>query len=253
MRETDQSSDDRADEPTGEQRWPMQDFWPFVIKRIGIVGAVISPLFFVAGSILWGLSSLGRSIVVSGRLFWGLVLAVEVGVFSFVIAIIAAAIVAYVADWFLRDFDFDYETLIVGGLVGGAVGLLAMVFLLKASNASGFLDDIALGMIAATVIGQIGGAWGAWDSQVKRRASSGAKPNFTQQPKRKPAFQFSVRQLLVVTTYCAVVLAVMKLTGMMTIRFFHYFGVWLAVQIVGLIIIKNINKTLQRRLLSIYE
>ena len=92
----------------------------------------------------------------------------------------------------------------------------------------------------ATVLGQVGGAFGARKTHyVSIRASL-----------EPIALRFGIRQLLILTVWLALVMTVLKLTGMATESYFAHFGVWLVIQFGGLSVLYYLERASTRDLLA---
>lgn len=101
---------------------------------------------------------------------------------------------------------------------GGLAGFLGTVVAFTASIQSHWFAAICVGLLGpglATLLGQIGGWWGTSDpARFKRRRELGHSPVPGNLPStNSQPLRFGIRQLLVVTTWLAVIFTLLKLAG----------------------------------------
>lgn len=206
-------------------REPFKDFWPFILaeiaKTFGLGSFVITLVFFIFERPgLFSMSSAEILATIFGATIYGLLL--------FILASAATIVVVLVLYGLVFRTLFNCETLFIGVLVGGIVGLVLSVPLWPWQHDI-YLINIA-GMITVTLVGQIGGARGALKSLAWPRSAHGNLPSVDYR------FQFSIRDLLIVTACLAALLTVLKWVHLLTLDFLIFICVWLGVQIPGLLI-----------------
>lgn len=221
-------------------RQPPLDFWSEVILRILLVEILWPPLlqlfmslekmqwriFSISGVLELGLSFLRAFLF--GILSCGLLF-----LFLFVSVEMFARIV-------FKTLQIRSEQLWVATFAGGLAGLsISLVFCLLSHAASMAICCFAIG--SATILGQLGGAWGArlWFANPDR---------FTQfKLSTPPTFRFGIRQLFVMTIWCALVLTALSLLNMFTARLFAVVSIWTVFQVVGLGVAEMLRRRLLRR------
>lgn len=207
-------------------REPFKDYWPFILSEIaktfGLGTFVITLVIFsFERPGLFSMSSVGILTSIFGATIFGLLL--------FVLASAAAIAVVLVLYGLIFRALFHCETLFIGVLVGGIVGLVLSVPLWPWQHGGVDFVHVAV-MVAVTLVGQVGGARGAWKSLAWRRSAHGKLPSVDYR------FQFSIRDLLIVTACFAVLLTVLGWVHLLTLDFLIFICVWIGVQTPGLLI-----------------
>lgn len=233
-----------ADDKEKEQTWREQlrqisaprsacklplDFWSVVVLRITLVEMLWPPLLQLfllleetPGLTIFalGLQELSLSFFVAflfGTLSCGLLfLFLFVGVEMF-------------ARMVLKTLQIRSEQLWVAVFVGGLSGLsISLPFCLLSQVASLVLCCFAIS--TATILGQLGGAWGArrWLANPDRCTQSKLSTS--------PIFQFRTRQLFILTVWCALVLTVFSLFNLFSARLFVVALTWAVFQVIGFVV-----------------
>lgn len=243
MREAEEQQDDEpTDESAGsfyEQRdlrfgipdgyslrEPFKDYWPFILTEIA---KTIGLGAFVITLVVLSFESPGLFSIFSGEILAIIFGSAIYGLLLFVVAVAATIVVVLVLHGLIFRTLFNCETLFIGVIVGGIVGLVLSVPLWPWQHQG--LDLVRAGwMVVVTLAGQIGGARGAWKSLAWQRSAR------IELPSGGSHFQFSIRALLIVTTCLAVLLTLLKWGDILKLDFLVFFCTWLGVQIPGLFI-----------------
>ncbi|NOZ41135.1 MAG: hypothetical protein GXP24_13050 [Planctomycetes bacterium] len=133
--------------------------------------------------------------------------------------------------------EADCENVFCGMFIGGTVGLVLTLPLWFFGTV--FFSLFWIGTV--TVFGQLGGGWGARKSL--RDLHSFEIPSWP------TTFQFGVRQLLLLTFWCAVILTGLKLAGILTGRVLACLAFWSALQLVGIAFVAISERKKRRRLM----
>jgi len=190
--------------------------YPFLLT--GLV-ALISVISFLLGSSLgrpflqdW--SDLGEFI---GAAF---LVAVAGGCAGINWTMLVAAVTAPVVYLFVRTLQHDGRILLVGAVWGGLVGFVAVIpFTLpiveemsSPGTVFGMFLAVVLGPGLATIVGQVGGVWGAQRAIIGRQQAMSRDACSGQEVGTLP-LQFGLRQLMWFTLWLSLLLATIRLSG----------------------------------------
>ena len=207
---------------------PFQDFWPNVILGVacwmGSGPVVFACLMSAMKSRYLGLISSGEilSLLFSMVLAWLVI--------SWVVFFVGA-IISFLVQTLLNSLNLygpHFESATVACLMGGVTGLLLTLVggpWVESRNSR----DCLLALGVATILGQIGAIRGA--RKCKR---------YKQLAYRKPpiddklSFQFSIRQVLIITAWIALLLTLTRLAGMHTPAWGVFLGIWLTLQLAAI-------------------
>jgi uncharacterized membrane protein len=199
-------------------RDPLQDYWTNVVLWIGLAEALVPFSLLLCGT-CYGLATQVPINHSPGDLFFLGIGALALGyTIVFALTLPVAGLAAALVGFFFTSLRLPVSKSVGAASVGGCVGLLISLPTVSREFPSTLL------LVVATVLGQIGGAYGA------RRTYY---PNLVANKKR-PTIRFGIQQLLILTIWLALAMTGLKLTGMSTASYFVLLGVWLAVQIAGL-------------------
>ncbi len=172
-----------------------------------------------------------------------------IGVFFAAVCAFAIASVFWLVCYLIaRSLWLEVSVIWLGAIVGGAAGFttiamvaLAVVGSFGGPNVSAVLLAAALGPCLATVFGQAGGAWGAWQSKpgaadaawIDAVAAADARrhgPGTDSSPAGTTTlFQFNLRQLLWMTVWASLLFAGAAATGAPLVVL-AVVGIWLVYQ-----------------------
>ena len=220
---------------------PQPNPWLGIFLGIAIAGALYPFVLLIAGYLIGVVFGLG--------LFTNLGMWTEF--FSLVNAMMAsgmtirplfvAVIVALVVSLVLRTLRIRTNHVMKGALVGGLAGLATSVPFVIALRIGGNWD--AVSVLVATVMGQIGGAWGAW--LMLRRVQVIEPPMPWAELKKR--FQFRISHLLWINFWLALLLTAMKLAGLLNPNFVSFLGIWLVLQTASLVVIWLVERKVRLR------
>lgn len=179
-------------------RDPYQDFWSNVILWISLAESLVPLAILVLGLIS---KSATTGILADG---FGYLLATIGAAFGigftllFAITLPVAGLVSAVVGFACKTLKMPANNLPVGTMSGGFVGiLLVMPFVFSSQRPLWFLSIPVL-------LGQAGGAYGAWRTFHRPRRSDSAPVTI----------RFGIKQLMILTAWLAVLLTLLKLAGL---------------------------------------
>ncbi len=196
--------------------------WPIAVALFMLVGSVGSAVY--DGDLLAAASAGGMAVKF---LFFAVIVAGCV-------ATIATMVVLSLAGIILATLQISISPTIVGALAGGFIGGGAMAVLFAEQPIAWFWL-VAL----ATSMGSYGGAIGGWRSmwnkeyQWRGRYMVPAMLTVRQQP---PTIRFGIRHMLIASTWLCGLMAVAKVSGLLTPQFATALGIWLAIQTVVMVV-----------------
>jgi hypothetical protein len=218
--------------------------YPMLLAVVGsLIGMVVVLASFLTGGI--SLPNLGESLLV---LLIVLAHTLTMGMFGLVwcgVVVIVALPVVYL---FARSMRLRGSFVRFGALCGGLVGFLAVLPILvlvarEVNDWPTMIAAMAIGPGITTILGQIGGAWGAsqpsYEQAVRRATINKLPPSSREATGRAaqssedlatPWIQFSVRHLLWIAVWVSLLLSVIRLTGIPFELMLPLAGGWLLYQ-----------------------
>ena len=214
---------------------PFITFWPSVVLGISLGGACWPFTLYLVGLFEdGGASALFSVSRIEMLMAAGIMLFVGGTVCLMVTALVAAGIVLAM-NLILTTLRIDHEHLLVGTFTGGLVGLtLALPFCMtdgSLDSQGSFKLGIAFMIGFATVLTQLGGTLGAWRS-LRKRETLDVKTHLL-----AGNLQFGIKQMFYVTAWCAGILTMLKLLGVLHERLLGLIGIWFVLQLVSLLVI----------------
>ncbi len=235
---------------------------------VGLIALAVNVVVLLV-ELLQGRSGTHALAYVAAAIPQAIIFAVVGAIFGMFWTAIVALPTTALFSLFARTMQLRAGFTWLGAILGGLIGLLAnlpvLFFAMTPSPPSDFVWTILLlvatGPALATVLGQAGGAWGAWYGDVvlgRARADvlaeaggwhtpAGTMPHAAhQEASAEPLFQFRLRQLLWLTVWAAVFMAAVTATGM-PLLLLAVFGVWLVYQAATLYFGAKLVRLLTRR------
>jgi hypothetical protein len=109
----------------------------------------------------------------------------------------------------VRSFGLQVSLIPFGAFCGGLVGIAAIMPIIgiigSDADLAGVVFILIVGPALTTVVCQIGGAWGA--SRIRREPVVGS-------PLRSARFQFGIRHLMIACVWVALLLTLIRLSGL---------------------------------------
>lgn len=227
-------------------------FWPAVAASVALAEVFFPALAWLVSKVLCvpfnqflfaGIpAALNVAVVSVPLLLLGILLSVFLSVFVFWPLAMA---VTYFVGFSLRYLKINSEQLVVGTFVGGFIGLLAStaVCYLSQYQFQWEVTDVMFCYVvgSATLLGQVGGAWGAWRALYVRKILGGPSVVF-------PAkLQFSIGQMLLFTIFFAWVLAVCKRFDFFAGKYTTVVSVWFGAQVLAMYLVEVVRGFFERR------
>jgi hypothetical protein len=149
---------------------------------------------------------------------------------------IVSLVVMPVFYLFVRSLKWRADFVSIAATCGGLVGFVAvlpfmLIPLVEARSElpiGGLLVAFAFGPAITTILGQLGGAWGARRA-IRLKHESDA-PTTASEPAGHPYIQFSLRHLIWVTAWTSVLLTLIHLSRLPAEFILPLLGVWLVYQ-----------------------
>jgi hypothetical protein len=229
----------------------------------------IGPAIALAGAAYPVLLAVGYSIAMLVYLLSAQTAVVHLGeslivvlLFSFLgagIGLIWTTIVAFavlpLVYLFVRSMELRGSAVRLGAFCGGLIGFVAVLPFFAGAMTSGpdewwkIAAFVLAGPALATIVGQVGGAWGGWRTQWCERALSQAGSGEGGAPGELPAdsskqgdsvrhrrLQFGIRHLLVVSIWISVLLTAIRLSGLDFLFVLLLLGGWVVYQAATLLV-----------------
>ncbi len=203
-------------------RDPFQDYWSNVVLWVSLAEALLPFCLLVLVTfynVLIGTQTAGGL----GHLLITAVMTLCLG-FTLVFAtiLIVTGILSALIGFACKTLGIDVSNTRVGAFTGGCVGLLmALPF-----AGSGIPSLLLLSV--STLLGQLGGAYGAWRTYYRVNHA-------TEQPLQ---VRFGIKQLLILTIWFSVLMTILKLSGMTNESYLTFFGSWIALQGLGVVAVR---------------
>ena len=214
-------------------RDPYQDFWTNVVVWISLAEALVPFTLLLYGTI-FQFSKTGYNHTVGDLLMMGLGALALGYTILFAVTLVVAGLTSALLGLIYKSLGINYSNAVGGASVGGCVGLLLALPVVSSDFPSTLL------LVVATVLGQIGGAQGVRRTYYQNRFAEA----------HRLTVKFGIRQLMVLTAWLALAMTLLKRTGMTTESYFFILGVWLTVQLAGLIFVYFLNHSATRRPLA---
>jgi hypothetical protein len=221
---------------------------------IALAGAAYPVLLAAAYSIAMLVYLLSSRTAVSG-LGESFILALMFSFLGAGIGLIWTTIVAFavlpLVYLFVRSMELRGSTVRLGAFCGGLVGFVAVLpffFGVMSSGPSTLSEIVFLALVGpalATIVGQVGGAWGGWRTGWYERAliqavsreggiadelpADGSENAESTQPHR---IQFGIRHLLVISIWISLLLTAIRLSGLDFLSMLSLLGAWVVCQAV---------------------
>ena len=135
---------------------------------------------------------------------------------------------------FARSLRLRASFVWLGAIAGGLVGFVAILPLWLTTTSRGFDSSIvfllfvALGPGLTTVFGQLGGAWGGQSAQRNREST--IEHHLAKSYHSEPLLRFQIRHLLWITVWLALLLTVIRLSGIQFELILPVLVAWLVYQ-----------------------
>jgi len=178
-----------------------------------ILGLLMAATFLLSYSWQRSLESLFSSLVIGACFFF-----MGYSLLLFVLVPLVTLFSIGVAYFFYYTVGVAAHRQATAAFAGGLAGFLGTVVAFTASIQSHWFAAICVGLLGpglATLLGQIGGWWGtSYPARFKRGRELGHSPVPDSLPStNSQPLRFGIRQLLVVTTWLAVIFTLLKLAG----------------------------------------
>ncbi len=210
---------------------PFRNFWPNVASSIAKAEVILALLIHGYGlSIRLSINSVPVFPILD--LVATLLMLLLVYYLAMKIVSLAATFVILALNPLFSLLKTDCENIFCGVFAGGTVGLVLSLPFCFFSNLP--YPFFLIGF--STIFGQLGGAWGAWKSLSDQQAYE-EKISFL-----PTTFQFGIRQMLLLTLGCAIILTVLKLAGLLTERFLICLALGMAIQLAGMAAVAITNQ-----------
>ncbi len=203
-------------------RDPFQDYWSNVVLWVSIAEALLPFCLLVLVALYNLLAGTPRADGL-GHLLITAVMSLCLG-FTLVFAtiLIVTGILSALIGFACKTLGINVSNTRVGAFTGGCVGLLmALPF-------AGSGIPSLLFLFVSTLLGQLGGGYGAWKTYHRPRNSS-------EQPLK---VRFGIKQLLILTVWFSILMTILKLAGMITESYLTFFGSWFALQGLGIVAVR---------------
>jgi hypothetical protein len=199
---------------------------------IAFAGAAY-PIVLVIGWSIVALALSGMSVLEWDELGKGFAMLFVYAFFGAIVGFFWAGIVAFgilmLVQLFVRSLGLQVSIIPLGAFCGGLVGFIAVmpfIFLIRFdADLLGLAVALAVGPALTTVMGQIGGAWGG--SRVRGEWAIDG-------PSRSGRFQFGIRHVMVACVWMALLLTVIRLSGVDFLLAFALLFGWLVFQVATL-------------------
>jgi hypothetical protein len=216
--------------PSASLARQLEASWPSIGPAIALAGAAY-PVVLAFGVSLVIIASLLDSSFPGGPVQAkdvgeGVVIVFLIGTVGAGIALIWASIVCAailpLVYLFVLSLQLRGSLIRLGTFAGGLVGFVAvMTFFwreysyVRGSSWPQLIFVLVVGPGLATVLGQLGGAWGGWRERwFERAVVSAANSSNNDGPMSYPRIQFGIWHLLVIGIWISVFLAAIRLSGL---------------------------------------
>lgn len=203
-------------------RDPYQDYWTNVVVWISLSEALL-PICMYSCAVIYEVASTGQLGSSMEHFFAMGIATLSVGfTVFFAVNLMVAGFVSAIVGLVCKSLGIDVTNSVVAACTGGCVGLMVSLPFATAGLPALFL------LTLATVLGQIGGAYGADRTFFA-----------VDDPEGEPqSFRYGIKHLLIATFWLAILSAIIKTAGMATTQYLNFMGTWLIVQAAGLASIK---------------
>ena len=205
--------------------------WAGAATYIASLSSVFFVLFLFAGS-----SSIGELLV--GTLLT--VTFIGVGTMVVVAAVVTpiGVVALFLSSLVFRTLRTNAKWPTIAAFAGALTGFVCTspVFAADPIDLDWYVLAILIGPGAATVFGQVGAAWISIGPRVSRTrpvASDSAEQDHQ-------AVRFDIRQLMAATAWIAVILTLLKVSGLLTGTVLSIISAWLLFQAVSLVVVLRV-------------
>jgi len=221
-------------------RWP-NEFWPSVMYGTAMAGGLY-PIFMSLMNFSMNFSSYQLN---SGQLIPFSLAFLAICSLSFIIgwafASVVSAFAVLLLRFILRSLHIEAKRVVTGAFIGGLTGLVCTSPFVLTFTFSSNQFYLYSASTLATLMGQIGGAWGAWRMLRNKSLILPTKSLLS-------TIHFRISHMLWFTFWSVLLLTVLKLAGLLTPPVITFLGIWFVFQTVSLAVIWQIERALRRRL-----